>query len=620
MSHPRRAVSSRRVYAAVAFLTFAAGCGGGGGDSGTTGPTPSKTTATVTVPAQITVPANSGALTVQVVASYDRTRGGAGAVGTQTVSLAGTGAQTVPFTLDLGSCLADSVRTGAPANSCTVRLQLTLLGGGTPLDAQSVGPLVLAPGSATTVNPGVSFVPVATVQIVGGPSAARVLLGAPLGLSAQALDANGGVLSGRATRWTSSAPNVATVDSLTGVVTPVAVGSASITATIAGHTGVRTVNVVSGPQQVTVTASGGFGSGSVTSNPAGFSCRVGSGVASGTCTAPFASDSVVTLTAVPDVGTTFGTWGGACASFGTARTCTLTPATAQNATVTFLAPRTFTIAPTGSGGGVVTSTPTSVNCRLATGVTTGTCSGTFSDNVTLTAAADAGSTFTGWTGGCLAAGTSATCTLTADVAQAVGATFTANQTGAIRITTSGTGGGLVTTTQVGGSGAVSCHRLGGITIGAVCSSAFATGSQITLTAAPDTMSTFAGWSGACTSSGPTCVVTVAAGEAVPVAAFNASPSANGVTIAPTGTGSGSLTILTTIRSAPCDRGQANRPDGGTCIAPWVPAFIPPGGAIITATPATGSRFTGWIGCPSASGNTCTVPRNGVSSVAASFDP
>lgn len=614
------AVRSRRLCAAAVLLTTAAGCGGGGSDGGVVAPPASKTTATVTVPAQITVPSSVGALSVQVVASYDRTHGGAGALSSQSVAIPGTGAQTVPFTVDLASCLADTARVGAATTACTVRVQLTLLGGTTALDAQSVGPLVLAPGSAVTASPGVTFASVATVQIVGAPNAARVLLGAPLGLSAQAFDAAGAVLAGRAARWSSSAPNVATVDSITGVVTPVAVGSTSVTATIAGHAGVRTVNVVGPPQQIAVTAAGGFGSGSVTSNPGGYSCRVSNGAASGTCAASFASDSVVTLTAVPDAGSSFGTWGGACASFGSARVCTLTPAAAQSATVTFLAPRTFTITPTGSGSGVVTSTPAPISCHLTSGTASGTCSGVFSDNLTLTATADAGSTFTGWTGGCLSQAANATCTVTAEQAQGIGAVFTANQIATVRLNTTGAGGGLVTTSQVGGSGAISCHRIGSITAGAVCSSEFASGSQITLTASPDALSTFDGWTGACSSSGPTCVVTLGTTEAVPVAAFGASPTANGVSVAPTGTGSGSLTILTTIVSAPCDRAQVNRPDGGTCIAPWNPTFIPPGGAVLTAKPAAGSRFTGWINCPAASGTSCTVPRNGVSAVAASFDP
>ena len=41
---------------------------------------------------------------------------------------------------------------------------------------------------------------------------------------------------------------------------------------------------------------------------------------------------------------------------------------------------------------------------------------------------------------------------------------------------------------------------------------------------------------------------------------------------------------------------------------------------LTATPASGSRFTGWSGCDTVSGTTCTVTMNAARSVTASFAP
>src|SRR4029453_16101587 len=57
-------------------------------------------------------------------------------------------------------------------------------------------------------------------------------------------------------------------------------------------------------------------------------------------------------------------------------------------------PQTLTVTKSGTGAGPVTSNPAGINCG-------GTCSASFSFNsgVTLTAAASAGSTFTGWSGG-----------------------------------------------------------------------------------------------------------------------------------------------------------------------------------------------------------------------------
>ena len=631
MSQLRRLAFSARPHAAAFLLLAAAACGGGGGDGATApgggGGTASKTTATVAVPVQITVPANAGTLKVQAAASYDRQGGAAGALGASRELNAAAGAQTLSVPVDLASCLADTTRAGGSATTtCAVHLQLTLTAGGTAVDARNAGPFTLAGGASLTSSTTITFAPVAAVQVVGGANAARAVIGTPLPLTAQALDAAGNVLADRAVRWTSSAPAVATVDSLTGVVTPVTAGSASITASVAGHTGARTVNVVAPPQQVAVTVAGGTGSGSVTSTPAGYSCRVGNGTTTGTCAANFASDSAVTLQAVPDQGVTFSGWGGDCAAAGTVTSCTLTPNSGKNVTVTFVVVRQIKVTPTGSGNGAVTSSPAATfNCRLAGGVVSGACSAGVLENVpvTLTATADAGSTFAGWSGPCT--GTASTCTVPLTQAQTVGAVFNANSVAAVTLQTagdaSGLGGGYVSSAQVGSAGALSCHRIGGLTSGAVCSDQFGSGTQVTLTATADAVSTFTGWSGPCAGSGTTCTFTVGSGAVTPVATFAASSSAHGVSVAPTGSGTGSLTITTTIQSAACDQSQVNRPDGGTCIAPWDPASVP-ATVTIRATPAAGSRFTGWVGCPAggASGTTCTVSRNGVYAVAASFDP
>jgi uncharacterized delta-60 repeat protein len=79
---------------------------------------------------------------------------------------------------------------------------------------------------------------------------------------------------------------------------------------------------------------------------------------------------------------------------------------------------TLTVTRSGSGTGSVKSSPAGINCGA-------TCSFAFKTNakVTLTAKADVGNTFTGWTGaGC--SGTS-TCKVTVDASKTVNATFTA---------------------------------------------------------------------------------------------------------------------------------------------------------------------------------------------------
>src|SRR5262249_43617532 len=78
---------------------------------------------------------------------------------------------------------------------------------------------------------------------------------------------------------------------------------------------------------------------------------------------------------------------------------------------------TLTVSRAGAGSGTVTSNPAGISCGA-------TCSASFTNgtSVTLTAAAAAGSTFTGWSGACT--GTATTCTVAMSAAQTVTATFT----------------------------------------------------------------------------------------------------------------------------------------------------------------------------------------------------
>jgi RHS repeat-associated protein/uncharacterized repeat protein (TIGR02543 family) len=73
----------------------------------------------------------------------------------------------------------------------------------------------------------------------------------------------------------------------------------------------------------------GSGAGTVTSSPVGIDCGT-------VCRADFAPNTVVTLTASPASGSTFGGWSGACT--GSAATCTVTLDQARSVNATFSAP------------------------------------------------------------------------------------------------------------------------------------------------------------------------------------------------------------------------------------------------------------------------------------------
>jgi hypothetical protein len=232
-------------------------------------------------------------------------------------------------------------------------------------------------------------------------------------------------------------------------------------------------------QSLTVSKSGN-GSGSVTSNPAGIDCGV-------TCSASFPGNTSVTLTTIAGTGSSFTGWSGSGCS-GT-NTCTLTMDASKVVTASFaLNAYQLSVGKDGSGSGTVTSNPPGINCGA-------TCSAIFDyhTSVTLTAVAGTGSTFSGWNDGNCP--TNGTCTVTMDAAKSIIATFNVASF-EMRVGTSGTGSGTVTSSPAG------------INCGSTCISSFDFNTVVTLTATPTSPSTFGGWSGGGCSGTGTCQVTM----------------------------------------------------------------------------------------------------------------
>ncbi len=225
----------------------------------------------------------------------------------------------------------------------------------------------------------------------------------------------------------------------------------------------------------------GSGSGSVTSSPAGIDCP-------GDCSEAFGVNQTVTLTAHPAGGSAFTGWSGDCTGPGN---CVLDMSNGPYSVSAGFEPlRTLTVQPQGGGSGTVTSSPAGIDCP-------GDCGEQYVDGtvVTLTPVADPGSVFAGWTGACSGTGG---CMVTMDQNRTVNAVF---QTGSFPLTVA-----------INGSGGVISDPAG-IDCPGDCTETYLAGSVIELTATPSAGHSFAGWSGACSGTGP-CVVTMNEARAV----------------------------------------------------------------------------------------------------------
>lgn len=318
------------------------------------------------------------------------------------------------------------------------------------------------------------------------------------------------------------------------------------------------------------------GNGTVASNPAGINCG-------DTCGANFASGSTVTLTATATGGSTFTGWGGACSGTGS---CAVVMNGNQTVTATFTPPPStnqLTVNKIGTGAGTVTSTPVGISCGNS-------CSVSFPTGsmVTLNAAADAGSIFVGWSGGC---GGTGSCSVVMNGDQTVTAEFAAAPSVAtLTVIKAGAGSGTVSSAPAGINGCADS-----------CSAGFTSGSSVTLTATPTGGSTFAEWGGAC--SGTESCVVVMNGNQTVTATFTPPPSTNTLTVNRTGSGTG------TVSSAP-----AGIDCGGTCSAGF-----PTGSSVtLTAAPAAGSMFAGWSGGGCSGTGTCVTVMSGDQTVVAQF--
>jgi hypothetical protein len=321
----------------------------------------------------------------------------------------------------------------------------------------------------------------------------------------------------------------------------------------------------------------GTATGTVTSNPGGINCGT-------QCSAAFAVDSMVTLTATPDTGAEFVGWaGGGCS--GTS-TCTVTLSAATTVTATFnTATYLVTIDLGGSGTGMVTGASAGIACP-------GTCTAMVphGSQLSLTASTGANSLFVGWTVAGMGTSCSGTgsCTTTITGPTTITATFALNQS--LEVTKAGTGSGTVTSNPTG------------INCGVDCNETYPPATSVTLTATPAADSTFAGWSGGGCSGTGTCVVVVN-GATLVTATFTLRQYT--LTVNKAGLGAGSVTSTPT--GINCGATCAALYDAGTTVT-------------LTASPTAGSIFAGWSGGGCTGTSTCQVTLAAATTVTATFTP
>lgn len=235
----------------------------------------------------------------------------------------------------------------------------------------------------------------------------------------------------------------------------------------------------------------GFGSGVVTSSPAGINCGTD-------CSELYASGTIVTLSASPSPGSIFSGWTrGGCSGTGT---CTVNMTMSVTVTAEFTQSfQPLSVVRTGAGMGTVVSSPAGISCG-------GDCSEAYPYGtvVSLTATPASGSFFNGWSGGgCSGTGP---CVVTMTTALSVVATFSPSIY-VLSVSKAGPGSGTVTSSPAG------------INCGPDCSEPYNSGTFVTLTAAPSFLSTFTGWSGGGCSGTGSCTISMNASTTV-TAFFN----------------------------------------------------------------------------------------------------
>ncbi len=310
----------------------------------------------------------------------------------------------------------------------------------------------------------------------------------------------------------------------------------------------------------------------------------------------YPSGSVIDLSETTASGYYFVGWSGACTGLGS---CSVTMGTTRTVTADFRPIYSVAVGTNTSGSGNITSVNTSplpstqdFNCGTL-GAGCGPYNFPGGIVITLTATPATDYVLTSWSGGpCNGAATNP-CVFTLNQSWSM---ITANFQRALTLTFTGAGTGTVTSSPAG----IACSSN--------CTGYFNNGTIVTLSATASTGATFSGWSGACTGTG-TCTVTMDAARAV---SANFVRNAERLTLLKAGTGDGTVlsnpSTVTVTEAINCGLGCTT----GTA---W---YFHNDYAVLTATAAISSTFTGWSGDCSGTTATCSVHMTSNKSVTATF--
>jgi len=443
----------------------------------------------------------------------------------------------------------------------------------------SAGGLVTGqrPGTATItatsgVQSGRTSVTVTAGRVDVTPNPASVPTGETLQLTAVVRNADGAPIPNVPISWDSNNLGAATVNSSTGAITGVAEGQATITASGGGARGTGLVTVtpaLTGSIELSPLPQGAIYPGTAFQLTATVKDARGNPLANRVVRFQSSNAAVVTVTASATTGTT---------GLAAATVTIVAPGTASlsaavedkqasvDVTVTPLPPSRIEKASADN----VECPVGSVACQFAVKVTnavgqpvsgaqvkwtsTGGCTAT----VTLSTDASGLSR----TGNVCAIATAGSYAQTAELAaNGDKVTFpfkvTALPTLSVTAGSASTGTGTVTS-QAGLTPAINC-AMNKTAQSGDCSRSYQPNTQITLTAAGTSNSTFAGWGGACSGTSPTCTIALTAAQSV-TASFTAPQQL--LTVALSGTGTGS--VVSSVGGIDCRLTSGNAT--GTCTA------------------------------------------------------